>query len=288
MKTKLLIQTSLTIFVLLLSKVVHAQDYYEYLKQAQSLYAEENFEKALSAYESAINLKDSVDLVYYNAACCAALSGQKKLAFQYLEKAIEFGYTKINHLKIDTDFKKLHRKRQWKHILAELQKSNDELVNKEVIFNIKPDLDMEYLNNLLTTASEGFTFIAEGSPTARPEESYVSLFEEVLEALKSNSKYHSKFKNIFIVKGREDITPAMQALEAPEEICILVYPIIMKKWTGDRLTFENFSIDVVYKGKKVYQSTAAIKGKVQLIDSTTGRAILKERLTAEIIKILEK
>lgn len=119
MKLKILI------ILLLTCSFAFGQDYHAIITDAKSLYEAKEYNKSVLKYKDAfkINKKDAGNL--YNAACCAALSGDKKLAFQWLNLALKNGWINISHIKTDKDLISLHESKQWKKLLVEMQKKAD-------------------------------------------------------------------------------------------------------------------------------------------------------------------
>ncbi|MFQ5891227.1 MAG: hypothetical protein ACE5HW_00345, partial [Candidatus Methanofastidiosia archaeon] len=58
-----------------------------------------------------------------NIACSFALAGKSDTAIMYLNKAIDNGWTDIEHMRKDEDLKSLHETKGWKELLSKLQKN---------------------------------------------------------------------------------------------------------------------------------------------------------------------
>ncbi|WP_041735553.1 gliding motility protein GldB-related protein [Dyadobacter fermentans] len=95
-----------------------------YEKTADSLYECKNYSLAAYYYLQSVPLKDFDTKkrdMYYNAACCFALTAQADSAILMLEKAIELGYTNKNHLTTDPDLNSIHTHAKWKKLAGEVQ-----------------------------------------------------------------------------------------------------------------------------------------------------------------------
>jgi hypothetical protein len=105
----------------------YGQDYSTFIEQATRTYNEKNYSESVIAYQEAFKLKQRKPSDLYNAACAAALAGDKTLAFNWLRGAIENGWANIKHLKKDEDLISLHDAEEWKKIIAQLQQKVDVL-----------------------------------------------------------------------------------------------------------------------------------------------------------------
>ena len=86
-------------------------------QKARSAYANKNFQESARLYVQAFNKGENQTSNAYNAACSYALSGEKDEAFNYLQKAIDLGFTNVNHIKSDSDLKSLHTDPRWQKML---------------------------------------------------------------------------------------------------------------------------------------------------------------------------
>ena len=114
---------SLLFSYLFLSGFANAQDkpsYSAYISKADSLYNAKDYKNSADAYAKAfaIEMKNPLDL--YNAACSAALAGDKDNAFKYLNASVEKGWTDIRHMKSDGDLISLHPEQRWDEVVVEL------------------------------------------------------------------------------------------------------------------------------------------------------------------------
>lgn len=115
----------LTICFLTVCISANAQTFGTFVKRADSCLVDKNYKAAKDFYKRAFEAYPKTTKGYYNAACIAALSGDKKQAFAWLEKAIAKGFDNIAHLKRDADFESLHSEKRWKRIVSKLQKETD-------------------------------------------------------------------------------------------------------------------------------------------------------------------
>jgi carboxyl-terminal processing protease len=81
----------------------------------------------------------------YNTACYFALSGNKRLAFAYLRKAIQDGFDRPQLMLEDTDFNSLHKESEWPSLVNRVQQNasgkNDD---KNLFFNQPGFWDSKY------------------------------------------------------------------------------------------------------------------------------------------------
>jgi TolA-binding protein len=96
--------------------------------------AQQMFDEALKLHEEK-KFKDSIVLfkrVYYNfpkspigftsaynVACGYALAGQKEEALDWLETSVKAGFSKIDHLRTDTDLESLRNEKRYKRLLTD-------------------------------------------------------------------------------------------------------------------------------------------------------------------------
>lgn len=88
---------------------------------ARAAYDRGDYVRALELYTTAIRAGATKPTTFYNAACSAALAGRPGDAFQYLDRAIDAGYTKAGHLAADDDFVTLRGDPRWPTLLARLR-----------------------------------------------------------------------------------------------------------------------------------------------------------------------
>ncbi len=108
--------------LLLTCAFAFGQDYKSAVAQADKLYNNKQYKEAVSKYKEAFKIEQTNAGDLYNAACSAALLGDKKRAFDWLHLAFKNGWTNVNHLQTDTDLTALHHNKKWNKLLAEMQK----------------------------------------------------------------------------------------------------------------------------------------------------------------------
>lgn len=119
MKLKLL-----TLFLMTCS-VAFGQDYKSIISQAEQFYNAKSYAKSTEKYKEAFTIEQKNSNDYYNAACSAALSGKKDLAFEWLNQALKNGWTNLQHMKSDTDLKTLHTDKNWDKLIMAIQQKID-------------------------------------------------------------------------------------------------------------------------------------------------------------------
>lgn len=113
--------------LLLLCQLGFAQNYAGLIAKADSLYEQKAFAQSVATFQSAFKLEQKNRSHLYNAGCSAALAGQKKLAFKWLNLALKNGWTNVSHLKSDTDLSALHGSKKWDKLVAAMQKEVDRI-----------------------------------------------------------------------------------------------------------------------------------------------------------------
>jgi C-terminal processing protease CtpA/Prc len=86
-------------------------------ERAQAAYARKDYGRAAELYRAAIAEGVQGADVPYNAACCLALAGNKREAFELLALAIRRGHADPDRLAADADLRSLHGDPQWRHLL---------------------------------------------------------------------------------------------------------------------------------------------------------------------------
>jgi RimJ/RimL family protein N-acetyltransferase len=79
------------------------------------------YAEALAFYEKAISLGEVPDWVYWGATCDAALTGESRRAFTYLEKAIDLGFDDLEEIQNSKYLISLHELDGWQEILHKLK-----------------------------------------------------------------------------------------------------------------------------------------------------------------------
>lgn len=84
---------------------------------------------------------DLVANVYYNLACCYALTAQKKLALETLEKSIRLGYKDYGNMLNDKDFENIRKDKKFKSLLEEIKQYDRLTILQNSSAYIKDDND---------------------------------------------------------------------------------------------------------------------------------------------------
>lgn len=113
---------NLFILLFLTCSYVYGQSYNALISEANIFYDNMEYDKSVSKYKEAFEISDKKGSDLYNAGCSASLAGDKKLAFKWLNLALENGWTNINHLKNDTDLTVLHDSKEWNELAVSMQK----------------------------------------------------------------------------------------------------------------------------------------------------------------------
>ncbi|WMW80496.1 hypothetical protein RF679_17930 [Undibacterium cyanobacteriorum] len=127
-----------SVFTLSLAQAF-AQDYPTLTSNARAAIAKNDYSTAVQQFELAFKLKSTNYGDLYDAACVAALAGNKDRAFQWLEESIAQGWTNFDHLSTDTDLVSLHNEARWGQLtgklklkLAELEKNYDQKLKAQL------------------------------------------------------------------------------------------------------------------------------------------------------------
>jgi hypothetical protein len=104
---------------------IQAQNHKEYIQKADSCYQVKDFKTSAEYYGKAFKTENSNPIHLYNGACSAALTNKEKLAFNWLNLAIQNGYDNLNHLKKDSDLESLHSEKEWGKLTTKLQEKLD-------------------------------------------------------------------------------------------------------------------------------------------------------------------
>mgnify|MGYP006366749009 FL=1 len=115
------------IIILLVSNLfVSSQiNYSSLILEAEKLYSTKDYGKSTTKYQEAFRIEQKNTSDLYNGACSAALSGQAKIAFEWLNLAIKKGWENKEHLKKDPDLNSLHEDKRWNELISYLQKEID-------------------------------------------------------------------------------------------------------------------------------------------------------------------
>jgi hypothetical protein len=117
----------LTILMAIWNIVAFGQNYKTMVAKADAHYNKNEFAQSVIVYKEAFKIEQKNPGDLYNAACSAALSGDKKLAFKWLNLALKNGWTNVRHLKSDTDLNTLHGSKKWDKMVASMQHEVDKL-----------------------------------------------------------------------------------------------------------------------------------------------------------------
>ncbi len=122
LQVRLYILTSCFVFS---GSIAFAQKYRELITQAENFYQSKDYKQSTEFYQKAFKIEAKDNLHLYNGACAAALAGDKKNAFAWLNLAFENGWLYVIHLKNDPDFVGLHSNKKWDQLVSRMQKKVD-------------------------------------------------------------------------------------------------------------------------------------------------------------------
>ncbi|MBP6695295.1 MAG: hypothetical protein KA161_09210 [Saprospiraceae bacterium] len=111
---------SITIFLCIYT-LTFGQTYNSIIAEADAFYNNKEYEKSVKKFKKAFKLEQKSASDFYNAGCSASLNGDKKLAFKWLNLALQNGWSNVRHLKSDTDLTVLHKDKRWNKLVAEMQ-----------------------------------------------------------------------------------------------------------------------------------------------------------------------
>lgn len=118
-------KATFTTILLFLFSLSFAQNYKSLVSEADALYKNKDYKKSVEKYTEAFKIEQKSGSDFYNAACSAALLGKKKVAFEWLQLALDKGWINVRHLKTDTDLDALHNDKKWLPFVNEMQKIVD-------------------------------------------------------------------------------------------------------------------------------------------------------------------
>lgn len=90
-----------------------AQSFGDYLLQARNALTNKDYKTATAQFKQAFSLKLGSYIDLYDAACVAALAGDKDSAFKWLAQSIAQGWFNLEHMKADRDLISLHEDKRW-------------------------------------------------------------------------------------------------------------------------------------------------------------------------------
>jgi len=102
-----------------------AQSYKELVAEAWKLYEKKSYKASKEKYAQAFKLEKTNASDWYNGACSAALSGDKKMALKMVKNSVKNGWSNVSHMNSDSDLDLIHKAGKWKKITAIAQKNLD-------------------------------------------------------------------------------------------------------------------------------------------------------------------
>jgi hypothetical protein len=116
---------TITTLLLFICSFIYGQTYKSIVTEADGFYNRKEYQKSVDKFKEAFKIEQKSAGDFYNAACAASLSGNKELAFEWLNLALKNGWTNIVHLKTDSDLISLRDSKSWNNLLTEMQKEVD-------------------------------------------------------------------------------------------------------------------------------------------------------------------
>ena len=111
----------ITTFLLFICSITFGQTYKSFIAEADAFYDNKEYKKSVEKFKEAFKLEQKSADDFYNAGCSASLSGDKKLAFKWLNIALTNGWSNVRDLKTDTDLTLLHTDKKWNKLVSEMQ-----------------------------------------------------------------------------------------------------------------------------------------------------------------------
>jgi hypothetical protein len=115
----------ISICFLFTSLTYSQKSYKDFIGDADKFYRNKDYIQSVEAYKQAFKIEKKSGSNLYDAACAAALAGNKKMAFQWLNNAMDNGWINIHHMEQDKDLLSLHKEKKWSKLLAAMQKIVD-------------------------------------------------------------------------------------------------------------------------------------------------------------------
>jgi hypothetical protein len=109
--------------VLLSAAPAFGQDASALVRQAHEAYEAKRYTQSAALFAKAIEAGAKSTTTLYNAACSAALAGDRDTAFAWLEAAASAGYRNAAHAKADPDLAPLRADPRWGSFIAKVEKS---------------------------------------------------------------------------------------------------------------------------------------------------------------------
>ncbi len=111
------------ISLLMICSTVSAQSADEFIQKASQAQGRKQFAEAANFYEKAFAAGSNDARAAYDAACCYALIGNRDKAFEFLNKAGEYGWFRAGRAKEDADLESLRTDPRWEPVLALFDKN---------------------------------------------------------------------------------------------------------------------------------------------------------------------
>jgi len=113
----------LSVFFFILFPYCHASDgeVRGIIAEAEAAYRAGIYDNCLKLYDEAIGAESQPNQIYYNAACCAALSGKENTALDYLAYIAANDYKDVDFIKADSDLAVLHSDPHWNDIIKQVE-----------------------------------------------------------------------------------------------------------------------------------------------------------------------
>jgi len=109
-----------------------------FLQKAANAYRKGKFKEAAQNYIYVLRHDYADEKAIYNLSCCYALMGEDELAARTLLRAVKAGYTNMEHIKKDRDFRFIKEKPYFANVLRQLENWHKSL--GEVIYVPGPRL----------------------------------------------------------------------------------------------------------------------------------------------------
>jgi len=111
------------------------QVYFDLIKQADSLYKENEFKKSALKYSEAFKTIGGIGYPkdIYKDACSWALANEPDSAFFHLNRVAKSSYTRYRHIKTDPDLNSLHDDNRWEPLLEKIKLNKEKIkANKKL------------------------------------------------------------------------------------------------------------------------------------------------------------
>ncbi len=112
-----------------------AQNVDSLAQKAMEAYQQRHFVQSATLFEQAIGTGTKDAVIFYNAACCFALSGRKQKAWSCLERSVELGYRDAGHMQQDSDLVSLWPDQKWKDLMKKLGAPDSVSINYDRLVN---------------------------------------------------------------------------------------------------------------------------------------------------------